>query len=138
MNSLRRSNSKTFGVVLAGLALWCQALLMLVHASTALAALPGPDPSADTKTIVICTGSGMIRVSVDENGQPVETETAVTFEGACDACTSVAGMSFVPPHGAALQSPYTTAIGVSDAAAVTHVTTERVLAPESRGPPLQS
>lgn len=138
MNRLRRSSSSKFGMVLAGLALWCQAVLMLVHASTALAALPDPNNPADLQTIVICTGSGMIRVSIDENGQPVETETAVTFEGACDACLSVAGLSFAPPQGAVLQSPHAMTIGVTDAGAVTHVAAERALAPESRGPPLQS
>jgi len=101
------------------------AALALTLASLVLADARGASHDIGAEA-VICTGAGMITITLGPDGQPIEST------GACPDGTSIFAASFALP---VVPRPETRLVAQIEATASAALTTREALTPSARGPP---
>jgi hypothetical protein len=136
MTTVRRTGWRRLTACLAIGALFCQAYLaaLAIPASVALADIKGTFSAQNT--IVICTGSGMKRITLGPDGEPVEQLDQDEALLSCHACALAGFFAFNTPA-----PPYFLSFA-SDTARLAARSFDikaggrSYICPESRAPPL--
>lgn len=82
-----------------------QVFLTAWHAPVMAFAL-GADAGPLSRTIVICTGDGLRRITLDRDGAPVDTSDIPNLGKTCPVCLSLAaGDAAIEPASACLPAP---------------------------------
>jgi len=88
----------------------CQLAMATFHMPMAMAAMPdlaiGTDADASNsfpQTIIICTGYGLKRITIDADGNPVDAGTPISSNENCSLCSTACDLTSdhvktSPPH----------------------------------------
>ena len=137
MTRLRGTYWKRSAAFLAIWGLLCQLVLTAAAIPAAFAAArPGVLPDGHW-TVVICTGSGMKRITLDANGVPVEESQQDGPLDHCTACHLVSGGVLVAASAEVLACPYCGLALLTPAVAEAVTGKPDCRLPESRAPPLE-
>lgn len=135
---MRRDDHSTWRVLAAHLAVFgllCQAALSGLFVPVAFASADPLSDAAGYRIIVICSGDGMKRITLDPDGNPVDEQPAGSHEDCllCVVCCQGAPLMASPPL---VPAPSTTFRARPQAYAHIFIQGRHPLARPSRGPPL--
>jgi len=119
---------------LAILGLLLQSALVVLHASSAFAALASG--AAGDSTTVICTGHGFERVTVDETDASLDETGTPTLYKSCPGCLGITGAPAIA-NAIVLPVPSSDIVGQKYVNAESGAHGRLQSAPRNRGPPLQ-
>ncbi len=129
-HKLRRS-----AAYLAILGLLLQSALVVLHASSAFAALASGE--AGDSTTIICTGHGFERVAVDEADGSLDGTGTPTLYKSCPGCLGITGAPAMA-NAIVLPVPSGQIVGENYVIANSAASGRLQSAPRNRGPPLQT
>lgn len=121
---------------LAILGLLLQSLFVMLHASSAFAAMAAGATEAGADSVIICTGHGFERVAIDEGEGTPDDDGTQTLYKTCPGCLGTLGTPGIA-HLVVLPVPSGFAFGESYSAVQESATGRADCVPRSRGPPLQ-
>lgn len=118
---------------LAILGLLLQSALVVMHASSAFAALAAGE--AGVSTTIICTGHGFERVAVDETDASLDGTGAPTLYKSCPGCLGITGAPAMA-NAIVLPTPSCEIVGETYVNADSEANGRLLSTPRNRGPPI--
>ena len=118
------------------LGLLLQSFFVMLHASSAFAALAAGATEAGADSVIICTGHGFERVAIDEGEGTQGEDGTQTLYKTCPGCLGTLGTPGIAQF-VALPVPSGFAFSESYSAVQESATGRADCVPRSRGPPLQ-
>jgi len=119
------------------LGLLLQSLLVVLHASSAFAALAAGAGEAGASAAIICTGHGFERVAIGETDGSPDGGGAPTLYKSCPGCLGNTGAPGLA-YAIVLPAPSSGIVGQKYVIAENGATGRLQSAPRNRGPPLQT
>ncbi|MDH3581954.1 MAG: hypothetical protein OEM91_15195 [Hyphomicrobiales bacterium] len=135
MTRRRGDYRKRYTAFAAICGLICQLVLTSLAIPAAFAAARTGALPAGYTTIVICTGSGLKRITLDAAGNAIEEQDSENGALHCTACPLAGGTLLSPVNATQLTAPEYTALQRTPRPARTASSTNARLCPDSRAPP---
>ena len=137
MKIRKRHRARSIAASAAILGLLLQSFFIVLHASSAFAALAAGAEDGGAESVVICTGHGFERVAIDEGEGTQGEDDAQTLYETCPGCLGIMG---TPGFANIVVLPVPSGFAYSESYFAVHESASgRVdCAPRSRGPPLSA